>query len=78
MFFYLGDLPGAIPDILDKIAPGGILIYNETDPVLKKKLVGGSNFSSLRKSAMGYPLSYPGRHDYLLSWRSVSRPAGIR
>ena len=39
---------------IDKIQPGGLLIYNETDPVLKK-LIEEHDTSAIRKSAYTVP-----------------------
>jgi len=39
---------------VDQIEPGGLLVYNATDPVLKK-LVDEQGYESLRKAAYGIP-----------------------
>jgi len=40
---------------IDKIEPGGLLIYNETDPVLKKLVEEHQTSSKLRKKGYGVP-----------------------
>jgi UDP-N-acetylmuramate: L-alanyl-gamma-D-glutamyl-meso-diaminopimelate ligase len=40
---------------IDKIEPGGLLIYNETDPVLKKLVEEHQSASRIRKKGYGIP-----------------------